>query len=218
MLRTSFNGSPFLGVFAEATEDYLLVAGGVEHDEVAQELGVDAVYSGTLANSSVIGSTAVANSNGVLVSDDVLDHEMEAIEDDVDAPVERFPGPPNAVGNFVLANDEVAAVSPGLDGGQRGAVEDALDVDVYTATLGGLEVVGSAGVANANGVLAHPRSSDEELDFLEDRFDVHVDVGTVNYGTPLVGSGLLANTDGYVAGNETTGPELGRIEETLGFV
>lgn len=218
MLRASFNGSPFLGVFAEATEDYLLVAGGVEHGDVADELEVDKVYSGTLANSGVVGSTAVANSNGVLVSDDVLDHEIDAIQDAVDVSVERFPGPPNAVGNFVLANDDVAAVSPGLDEGQRDAVGDALVVEVHPVTLGGLEVVGSAGVATANGVLCHPRSSDEELDFLEDVFDVHVDVGTVNYGTPLVGSGLLANTKGYVAGTETTGPELGRIEETLGFV
>ncbi len=218
MLRANFNGSPFLGVFAEATEDSLLVANGVDHEEVADELDVDAVYSGTIASSGVIGSTAVANSNGALVTSDALDHEIEAIEDEADVPVTRFPGPPNAVGNFVLANDEAAAVSPGLDSSQREAVEDALDVDVEPATLAGLEVVGSAGVATAEGVLCHPRSSDEELRTIEDVFDVHVDVGTVNYGTPLVGSGLVANTRGYVAGTETTGPELGRIEETLGFV
>jgi len=45
-----------------------------------------------------------------------------------------------------------------------------------------------------------------------------VDVGTVNFGSPLVGSGILANSRGYVAGDETTGPELGRIEDALGFM
>ena len=84
--------------------------------------------------------------------------------------------------------------------------------------VGGVEVVGSAAVATNKGVLAHPRSSDDELETLDDLFGVNVNVGTINYGTPLVGSGLLANTKGYVAGAETTGPELGRIEETLGFV
>jgi len=47
---------------------------------------------------------------------------------------------------------------------------------------------------------------------------VPVNIGTINYGFPLVGSSLLANTKGYVAGLETTGIELGRIEEALGFI
>ena len=45
-----------------------------------------------------------------------------------------------------------------------------------------------------------------------------MDVGTVNLGSPLVGSGLLANSYGYLAGDETTGPELGRIEDALDFL
>jgi translation initiation factor 6 len=34
----------------------------------------------------------------------------------------------------------------------------------------------------------------------------------------MLGSGLLANSKNYLAGSDTTGPELGRIEEALGFV
>ncbi len=34
----------------------------------------------------------------------------------------------------------------------------------------------------------------------------------------MLGSGLLANSKNFVAGSETTGPELGRIEEALGFL
>jgi len=53
---------------------------------------------------------------------------------------------------------------------------------------------------------------------LEELFELPVDVGTVNLGSPLVGSGLLANSYGYLAGDETTGPELGRIEDALDFL
>ncbi|OYV09323.1 MAG: translation initiation factor 6 [Methanosaeta sp. NSP1] len=49
-------------------------------------------------------------------------------------------------------------------------------------------------------------------------FGLPIDVGTVNMGSPLVGSGLLANSKGYLAGFETSGPELGRIEDALGFL
>jgi len=52
----------------------------------------------------------------------------------------------------------------------------------------------------------------------EEYWEVHADLGTVNYGAPLVGSGLVATDEGYVVGEDTTGPELGRIEETLGFI
>jgi translation initiation factor 6 len=34
----------------------------------------------------------------------------------------------------------------------------------------------------------------------------------------MLGSGMLANSNGYLAGSDTTGPELGRIEEALGFI
>jgi len=47
---------------------------------------------------------------------------------------------------------------------------------------------------------------------------VPADIGTINYGAALVGSGLLANAAGYVVGQDTTGPELGRIEDALGYV
>jgi translation initiation factor 6 len=73
-------------------------------------------------------------------------------------------------------------------------------------------------VATNRGILVHPRVSEAELAEVEDLFRLPVDVGTVNFGSPLVGSGILANSRGYAAGDETTGPELGRIEDALGFM
>jgi len=67
-------------------------------------------------------------------------------------------------------------------------------------------------------VLCHPQASESELETLEDHLDVYADLGTINYGTPLLGSGLVANDESYLVGEDTTGPELGRIEDTLGFL
>jgi translation initiation factor 6 len=36
-------------------------------------------------------------------------------------------------------------------------------------------------------------------------------------GNAMVGTGLVANTRGYLAGGETSGYELGRIEDIFGF-
>ena len=89
---------------------------------------------------------------------------------------------------------------------------------VEKGTIGGLKTVGMAGVATNMGLLVHPRISEEEIAVLEKLFGLPVDVGTVNLGSPLVGSGVLANSKGYLAGIETSGPELGRIEDALGFL
>jgi len=98
------------------------------------------------------------------------------------------------------------------------AVEDALDVPVERGTLATVQTVGTAAVANNRGVLCHPKSTDGELDALEELLGVPADIGTINYGGPLVGSGLVANENGYVVGNDTTGPELGRIDDALGYI
>jgi len=73
-------------------------------------------------------------------------------------------------------------------------------------------------VATNRGVLCHPKATDDELDAVESALGVRADIGTINYGAPLVGSGLVANDNGYVVGRETTGPELGRIEDALGYL
>lgn len=73
-------------------------------------------------------------------------------------------------------------------------------------------------VVTAKGLLCHPKSSNEELRVLEKVFDVPVMIGTVNHGSPVIGSGLVANSKGAIIGNLTTGIEIGRIEESLNFL
>ncbi|XGI83623.1 translation initiation factor IF-6 [Halorutilales archaeon Cl-col2-1] len=221
MLRAEFNGSPFLGVFGVTTDRSLLVTSEIDEsraEEVADELGVENVYTGTINGSSVLGTMAEGNTEGIAVSSNALDREIREIRDITGVNVERISGRHTAVGNTVLANDNAALVSPELSEDAKDEIAGVLGVEVHEGTVAGLDTVGSAGVATDEGVLVHPKSNDDEVEYLEDVFEVPVDIGTVNYGTPLVGSGLIANSKGYVVGAETTGPELGRIEEALGFI
>jgi translation initiation factor 6 len=132
--------------------------------------------------------------------------------------VARLPARINAAGNVILANDHAAMVHPGLSAKACEAVADALGVEVLKGTIGGLKTVGMTAVVTNKGLLVHPRASDAEIEVLENLFKLPVDVGTVNFGSPLVGSGLLANSKGYMAGDDSTGPELGRVEDALGFL
>lgn len=220
MLRAAFSGSPYVGVFARVTGQCLLIRPDIDDDLQAscgEELGVPVVPT-TVGGSSTVGALAAGNENGLLVSGQVTARERERIREAVDLPVVELPGRINAAGNVVVANDAGALVHPDLDRQALQAVEDALEVPVQRGALGGVHTVGTAAVATNRGVLCHPKSTDETLDELEDLLDVPADIGTINYGGPLVGSGLLANDTGYVVGQRTTGPELGRIESALGFV
>jgi translation initiation factor 6 len=220
VLRASFVGSSYVGVFATATDDYLLVRPDAEDDlvaEMAAELGVPAVRT-TVGGSSTVGALAVGNENGVLVSGRATERERETITDATGLPVVELPGKINAAGNVVLANDYGAYVHPDLSREAIQAIKEALDVPVERGDLADVRTVGTAAAANDRGVLCHPKAREPELEALEELLDVRADIGTVNYGGPLVGSGLVVNDTGYVAGEETTGPELGRIEDALGFI
>ncbi|MDQ2050860.1 translation initiation factor IF-6 [Natronolimnohabitans sp. A-GB9] len=220
MKRLAFAGSAYVGVFARATDSCVLVRPDVDDDVVADltdELEVPAICT-TVGGSSTVGALATGNENGLLVSSRILEYEREELEEQVDVPVAELPGNINAAGNVVLANDYGAYVHPDLPRETIQIVKDTLEVPVERGDLAGVRTVGTAAVATNSGVLCHPKATDEELDALEEALDVRADVGTVNYGAPLVGSGLIANESGYVVGEDTTGPELGRIEDALGYL
>ncbi|MFC7073628.1 translation initiation factor IF-6 [Halovenus rubra] len=220
MFRTAFAGSPYIGVFARATANCLLIRPDINEDvsdSCAAELGVSAVAT-TVGGSGTVGALATGNSNGLLVSSRISSRERKQITDAVDVPVTELPGRINAAGNVVLVNDNGAYVHPDLSREAVQAVKSGLNVPVTRGTVATVDTVGTAAVATNDGVLCHPKTPDEQLDELESVLDVPADIGTINYGGPLVGSGLLANDDGYVVGERTTGPELGRIESTLDYI
>jgi len=220
VLRVSVAGSSYIGVFARVTPDCLLVRRDVDDElaeSMADELGVECIQT-TVGGSGTVGSLATGNENGLLVSNRITERETERLDDVVSGPVVELPGKINAAGNVVLANDYGAYVHPDLSREGVRAVKDALDVPVLRGTLGGRNTVGTAAVANNTGVLCHPKATESELAALEDHLDVYADLGTINYGTPLLGSGLVASDRTYIVGEDTTGPELGRIEDTLGYL
>ncbi len=219
--RVAIDGTSVLGVFATCTEDLLVVTPSLSQearDNLERELAVRSAPL-LIGSGSVVGSLVAGNSNGFIVSNSASRSEIQQLKAHANGcKVRKLPGRINAVGNVILANDNAALINPNLITRAERVVEETLRVDVRRGTVASLKTVGMAACATNSGVLAHPKITDGELSVLDSVFQVPVNVGTVNYGSPLVGSSLLANTKGYVAGLETTGIELGRIEEALGFI
>jgi translation initiation factor 6 len=216
--QLDFYGYPYVGIYATSTEQYVVLPPDLPEPAVtaaSETLGVTAIR--TLINeSTLVGSMITGNSNGFIVSDLTMDRELKALQEHTKAT--RLRGKMTATGNIVLVNDTAALVHPSLSDKNVEVITKALKVDVKRGTIGGLKTVGMAGCATNRGLLVHPRATEEELAALEDLFHLPVDIGTVSFGSPLVGSAILANTKGLITGTRTSGPEMGRIEDALGFI
>lgn len=216
--KLNISGSPVLGVFAACTDELVFVPGNTSPEtikDLEESLGVVAVSS-YVGGSSIVGSLLRGNSRGVIVAGFVYDKELRALRKHTKAA--KLTGGLNAAGNLILANDTAAIVHPDLSDKSVGIIKKYLEVDVKRGTIGGLKTVGMAGIATNKGVLVHPKSSPSEIGVIEELFNLPVEIGTVNFGSPLVGSGILANSKGYVVGEDTTGPEISRIEDALGYL
>ncbi len=227
-IERTFNldGSPYIGIFATCTESLLLLPSQVPN-RLAGGMGralQAKVIKTFIAETDLIGCLVVGNSNGFIVSQYTQDSEIERVKDlaqaeGLEANISRLPDSDkiSAAGNVILTNDTVALVHPSLSEEAVDVVKDTLGVTVYKGTISGLKTVGMAAVVTNKGILAHNNAMQEELEFLEEIFELPVGIGSINFGVPVIGAALLANTKGYAAGDATSGAELGRIEDAFGF-
>jgi translation initiation factor 6 len=212
-----YGGDPHIGVFARVVGDIAVVPPGSPEpflETLREELDVELVTT-LLQQSAIIGSLVVGNRHGLVVSGLAEEGEIAALREHAEVfPLRRSM---NAAGNIILANDTIAIVHPDMEELLAEEIGEFLHVPVHRLTFGGVKTVGMVGVATNRGLLLHPRTTRNELRALAEITDLAVGTGSVNLGSSLVGSGLLANDHGYVAGKETSGFELGRIEEVFGF-
>jgi translation initiation factor 6 len=219
MERTiTFAGDPNIGVFARVLGDIAIVPPESTEEfktAVRDALEVTLVET-TIQGSSIIGSLVAGNSRGVVVSGLASEEEIDLLAEHRE--VLLLNESMNAAGNVIMANDTFAAVHEDMPTDLAKAIGDFLEVEVIHLTLGGVKTVGMAGVATNKGVIVHPRATERQIAMLEEIAKVPVGTGSINMGGALVGTGLLVNERGYLAGNATSGFELGRIEDVFGFL
>jgi len=214
-----FNENPNVGIYCRANDSVVFLQKSLPKKAkqlVADVLGVKVVEL-SIADSTIIGSLLTFNSHGAIVTAYASKETFKTIENQG---LKVFPIKDviNAAGNDILANDHGALVHPDLKNASVKKIGDILGVSVQKGTIASFGTVGMAAVVTNKGCLCHPKVTDEEKQQLEKVFDVDVMIGTVNHGFPMIGSGLVANTKGAIIGKMTTGIEMGRIEEALGFL
>jgi len=172
----------------------------------------------TVATLDAVGLVSVATSNGILVPYTTTDEELAQLKSASEVTVDWLDDKMTALGNIIIANDNGAMCHPDFDFKARKKISDVLGVEVIPGSIAKLPIVGANAIATNSGVIVHPLASSGEIELLAQLLKVHVEVGTVNRGSPYVSLGVLANIDSMIAGTDTTGVELAHISQVLGFV
>ncbi len=217
--RIDLTGNPNLGVYISVNDDVAIVPLNLpdeKQDIIRETLNVEVIKT-SIAGSNLIGALSVGNSNGFLVSPYIEDRELETLESK-GLNIIKLEDTFTAVGNIIALNDTAAMVNPNLSKDSIKTIEDELDVEVVPTSISKLDIIGSLMTVTNKGFLLYRDSTPAEINFVEETFKVQGDIGTVGRGITLVGACSIANKSGVIVGENTTGPEMARLEESLGFL
>jgi len=213
--RTLVAGSPYVGVYLRVGEVTAVVPPSAPSSlerEVARLLGVSVLRT-SVSDSEVVGALLAFNSNGAVVGDDLDGVERATLERM--GPLTYVRQRQNAMGNNVLANDSGALVHPEFSDGAVDQIGRALRVPARRGTIAGLGTVGMAGIATNRGVVLHPRATEREAEVIKELLHVPVHRSTANFGVPIVGACLVANSRAILTGRPTTPVEIFHLQEGL---
>lgn len=219
LVETTFYGNPNLGVFGYATDKICLLGKMVQDNlipKIEKVLNVP-VHFVDIAGTSLVGTFVVGNSKGIIVPAIIFDHEIEHLKE-LGLNFMVLDTKLTALGNNIVANDHGAIASVEFPKEEIQKIQDFLGVPVVQTKIAGLDVIGSMISHNNKGCLMHPQASEEEVKLVERVLKVKAMLGTINLGNPYVSSGIIANSNGFLIGSTSGGPELVNADQALGFL
>ena len=229
VVQLEVNGNPNIGLYGYASNSLCLVGPLFSDRDVEQVEKVLKVpcYRVKIGGSELVGALVAGNSRCLLVPNTTDDEELAVLQgivsevnkkNDVGLKLFVVPSKLTALGNNILCNDSGALVNPDYSAEVKKKIRQELGVDLHPGTIAKVEVVGGCVVHNSSGAAIHRDASQEDIEEVSSLLGVPVVKGTVNVGSPLLRSAVLANDNGLVVGTALTGIEIEQIYDALGFL
>ena len=218
MKRCSYFGNPWIGMFIKTNDEFTLVpSDSLKKLEEKTKLLETKTERIDIGESNLVGVYMAMNNNGAVLPNVTTKKELDRFKK-LGINIYKSGDRHNAHGNNIAVNDKGGIINEYVSKSERKRIEDTLGVELVPMSIAGYSTVGSACLATNNGFLAHYRASDDEMKQLRELLRVDGNRGTVNTGVGFVSYGAVANIKDYMAGENTTAFELGRIAEALGFI
>ncbi|KZP00601.1 translation initiation factor 6 [Calocera viscosa TUFC12733] len=217
-VRTQFENSSDIGVFAKLTNSYCLTSIGGStnfYSTFEAELGdVIPIVNTSIGGTRIVGRLTAGNRHGLLVPQTTTDQELQHLRNSLPDAValQRVDERLSALGNVIACNDYVALVHPDVDRETEEIIADVLKVEVFRQTIADNVLVGSYSAITNQGGLVHPKTSIQDQDELSTLLQIPLVAGTVNRGSDVIGAGLVVNDWCAFTGLDTTATEISVIE------
>ncbi len=219
IIKAQIFGRNLIGAFLAANNSYVLypptmIKPLLKKFKIIFE---EPFYPLTINNSNLLGIYSASNKYGIIVPHIIREDELNNLRSFVNKSynIGVLKSVDNAFGNLILCNDKGAIISSFLKN-YRTEIEEILNVETVIYEFANFFLPGSISIANNNGCLVHPLSTDEEIEFISSILKVdEVDVSTINRGVPYLSSGAIVNDKSGIFGMNSTGPELMRLTSVL---
>jgi translation initiation factor 6 len=214
-LKTNFAGDPNIGLYGFATDKYCLAGiTGKDAKKVKDVLEVK-VISALLMETPFVSLFSAGNSSAIIVPDIIEKHEIKELKKNLE--VHAIKTKYTCLGNLIVMNDSGIVLSPLLRK-EKTEIEQIFGLTAAVTTISNSNVIGNLAIATNKGCLTTPKIKDREKKVIEKTLNVPLDEGTVSFGSFYVRSGIIANSHGFIVSSRSSGIEMGKVNEVLGFL
>ncbi len=219
MLRMSYYGNPFLGLFFKANNSIALAPINLPEKnmlELTNTLGVKIIPI-SFGSSNLAGLYVAMNNNGIIVPNIIEENELVILKKEgfnilVSAELN------NAHGNNICVNDNGGIINPHVNSVEKKKIQDTLGVELVSLSVARYTTVGSVCIATNKGFLTHYSTSEKEMKSIESALGVRGDKGTMNNGVGFMGISTIVNERNFIIGEASSGFEIGKIESALRYI
>ncbi|MGA3021042.1 MAG: translation initiation factor IF-6 [Candidatus Micrarchaeales archaeon] len=211
-------GNDYVGAWVTATDKFFLCGSEATNGEeriIKETIGIDGIRL-SIGGSGLVGIYVVANSNCILLPNVTQEYELKEIKQTLpQVNVEIFPSDYNALRNNILTNDKIAIINPGYSREEERRIGELLHVETVRLAIANFGTVGANNIMTNKGFVINNRATEAECEKVEKLLGLKVEQSTANLGSVSIGMCTIANSNGLVVGEATTGFELARIAESL---
>lgn len=216
VLIANFNGTPNVGLYGYANDKYCIIGREVPeklHKKIEEVLNVKLITM-TIAGTSLLGVFLNGNNKVLLVPSIAFPQELEIL-DKHKIKYKVIETKFTCLGNNMIITDKAGIISTEYGAKEIKQLSAALGFDVMQAKIAGHNTLGSMAAYNKNGLLCHYDILESEAKLLKKMLKLEINTGTVNMGSPFVGSGILCNSKGMIIGDLSGGPEIINADQAL---